>query len=38
MSVSLCALRLELGGDSAIPKNFTYLGIVQLSFLGEDMC
>ena len=26
MSVSLCALRLELGGDSAIPKDFSYLG------------
>jgi hypothetical protein len=26
MSVSLCAFRLELGGDSIVPKDLTYLG------------
>ena len=33
MSVSLCALRLELGGESIIPKNFCYLGKIS-NYLG----
>ena len=40
MSVSLCALRLELGGDSIVPKNFNYLGIQTqtLNFSMTSIC
>lgn len=36
MSVSLCAFRLELGGDSVIPKDFSYLGNERLLDVASE--
>ena len=37
MSVSLCASRLELGGDSVVPKDLAYLG-TGLSLMPSKLC